>query len=54
VDIRQWVLVSHLNPLKIWFFSAAYVRICATSYNLGDLEDRLGCTAWERRVFMRP
>eukprot|EP00931_Biecheleriopsis_adriatica_P008723 TRINITY_DN109867_c0_g1_i1.p1 TRINITY_DN109867_c0_g1~~TRINITY_DN109867_c0_g1_i1.p1 ORF type:complete len:727 (+),score=127.89 TRINITY_DN109867_c0_g1_i1:56-2236(+) len=39
-DIRQWVVVSSVNPLTIWFFSECYVRLAANEYSLGDLKDR--------------
>jgi len=33
-DIRQWVLVSSLNPLKVWFYGECYIRIAADAYRL--------------------
>eukprot|EP00434_Breviolum_minutum_P003170 symbB.v1.2.002789.t1/scaffold150.1/size295742/8 len=39
-DIRQWVMVTSLNPLTIYFFSECYVRIAAEEYSLDDFGDR--------------
>eukprot|EP00435_Cladocopium_sp_Y103_P032182 s78_g8.t1 len=39
-DIRQWVMVTSLNPLTIYFFSECYVRIAAEDYSLDDFGDR--------------
>jgi len=40
-DIRQWVLVTSWQPLKLWFYDDAYLRICMNEYDTRDLEDRL-------------
>jgi len=39
-DIRQWVLVRSVAPLKVFFFSECYLRLCNGMYDLGDLRDR--------------
>ncbi|CAE7223178.1 TTLL3B [Symbiodinium natans] len=39
-DIRQWVLVTSLNPLTIYFYSECYIRIAANEYTLDDFADR--------------
>jgi tubulin monoglycylase TTLL3/8 len=39
-DIRQWVLVTSFNPLRIYFFSKCYLRFCAVDYSLDNLEDK--------------
>ena len=33
-DIRQWVLVSSWNPLRIWMYKEMYVRFGAEDYNM--------------------
>ena len=38
-DLRQWVLVKSIKPLKIYYFSSSYVRICSQKYNLGNLKN---------------
>ncbi|CAE7272758.1 TTLL3C, partial [Symbiodinium pilosum] len=39
-DLRQWVLVTSLNPLTIYFYSECYIRIAANEYTLNDFADR--------------
>jgi len=39
-DIRQWVLVTSVAPLKVYLFSECYLRLCNDMYDLGDLENR--------------
>jgi tubulin monoglycylase TTLL3/8 len=38
-DIRQWVLVMSWEPLDIYVFSGAYLKICGNEYNLKNLSD---------------
>ncbi len=38
-DIRQWVLVTSFNPLKIYLFSSSYMRICSGNFDLNDIKD---------------
>lgn len=38
-DIRQWVLVSSFDPLKIYIFPEFYLRICGSKYDLSDIKD---------------
>lgn len=37
-DIRQWVLISSLNPLKVYYYNSNYLRICQSPYTLDDLD----------------
>lgn len=39
-DIRQWVLVRSISPLRIFLFSDCYLRLCNEMYDLGDLKTR--------------
>jgi len=39
-DIRQWVLVRSVSPLRIFLFSECYLRLCNDMYDLGDLRNR--------------
>lgn len=36
-DIRQWVLVTSVNPLLVYAFSEFYLRLSSTEYTLDDL-----------------
>ena len=38
-DIRQWVLVSNLNPLTIWIWEEPYLRFGAEDYNITDMSN---------------
>jgi tubulin monoglycylase TTLL3/8 len=37
-DIRQWVLVTSWNPLRVWIYKEMYIRFGAEDYNV----DRIG------------
>ena len=39
-DIRQWVLVSSWEPLDVYIFSGAYLKICGNDFNLRNLSDQ--------------
>ena len=38
-DIRQWVLVTSLNPLTIWMWKEPYLRFGAEDYIMDDLNN---------------
>ena len=38
-DIRQWVLLSNLNPLTIYLFDTPYIRFGAEEYHLDDFKN---------------
>ena len=38
-DIRQWVLVTSWEPLDVYVFDSAYIRLCSNDYTLSDLQD---------------
>ena len=38
-DIRQWVLVTSLNPLIIWIWKEPYIRFGAEDYRIDDLNN---------------
>ena len=39
-EIRQWVLVTSLNPLIIWMWKEPYLRFAAEDYIMDDLNNR--------------
>ena len=40
-DIRQWVLVTSIQPLKVYIYKSAYLRICGQHYDINLYEDSL-------------
>ena len=38
-DIRQWVLVTDLNPLTVWIFETPYFRFGAENYHIDDFKN---------------
>ena len=38
-DIRQWVLVTNLNPLNIYLFDTPYIRFGAEEYHIDDFKN---------------
>jgi len=38
-DIRQWVLVTSWEPLEIYVFDSAYIRICSEEFSLDDFNN---------------
>lgn len=39
-DIRQWVIISDIQPLTIWMYEECYVRFCGVEYSTTDLKNR--------------
>ncbi|CAD8205143.1 unnamed protein product [Paramecium pentaurelia] len=39
-DIRQWIIVSDVQPLTIWMYKECYIRFCGVEYNTDDLKNR--------------
>ncbi len=38
-DLRQWVFVSSFDPLKVYIYKKAYLRICGSPFDLTDISD---------------
>ncbi len=38
-DIRQWVFVSSFDPLEVFIYKRAYLRICSKDFDLAQYED---------------
>ncbi|CAK59037.1 unnamed protein product (macronuclear) [Paramecium tetraurelia] len=39
-DIRQWILVTELVPLKIYFYNECYVRFSAEEFDIDQFQNR--------------
>lgn len=39
-DIRQWVVVTSWQPLKIWYFDECYLRFTSDNYDLSRLHNK--------------
>jgi tubulin monoglycylase TTLL3/8 len=39
-DIRQWVLVTSWEPLKIWMYDECYLRFTSENYDPSKLHDK--------------
>nr|CCA20615.1 tubulintyrosine ligase family putative [Albugo laibachii Nc14] len=39
-DIRQWVLVTNLSPLQVYWYRHNYARFSSKNYTLRDIDDR--------------
>ncbi|EAS01070.2 tubulin glycylase 3C (macronuclear) [Tetrahymena thermophila SB210] len=35
-DLRLWVLVKSFNPLTVYYYKHAYLRVCSSEYDLSD------------------
>lgn len=38
-DVRQWVLVTSWDPLEVFVFDTAYLKLCSSDFSLSDLDD---------------
>ena len=38
-DIRQWVLVTSVDPLEVYVYRDAYLRICGAPFDITQFED---------------
>jgi hypothetical protein len=43
-DLRFWVLLTSVNPLRAWVFSQAYGRVCPKEYSAKDPDLRCHLT----------
>merc|ERR1712110_951116 len=39
-DMRQWVVVTRLNPLAVWFYEDCYLRFSFADYNPDELKNK--------------
>ena len=38
-DLRQWVYVNSFDPLSVFIYKKAYLRICGAHFDLSQFED---------------
>ena len=38
-DLRQWVYVNSFDPLSVFIYKKAYLRICGAHFDLAHFED---------------
>ena len=38
-DIRQWVVVTSLKPLTVWFYHGSYIRFAGSDFSLDNLDN---------------
>ena len=38
-DFRQWVFVNSWEPLDVCVFSAAYLKLCSSAFDLNHIND---------------
>ena len=43
-DIRQWIMVTSLNPLEVWIYDESYIRFSCEKFDLDNLSDYIHLT----------
>lgn len=38
-DVRQWVFVNSFDPVSVFIYKKAYLRICGAHFDLDKFED---------------
>ncbi|XP_050440034.1 tubulin glycylase 3A-like [Adelges cooleyi] len=41
IDLRQWFLVTNMNPVTVWMYKEGYVRFCAKRFTLKDMHESI-------------
>ena len=45
-DIRQWVLLAAIRPVRAFWYEQSYLRFCSTQFTLDNLDDRYVMRLW--------
>ncbi|XP_025195685.1 tubulin glycylase 3A-like [Melanaphis sacchari] len=41
IDLRQWFLVTNMNPVVVWMYKEGYVRFCANSFSMKKMDESI-------------
>ncbi|XP_029348656.1 tubulin glycylase 3A-like isoform X1 [Acyrthosiphon pisum] len=41
IDLRQWFLVTNMNPVVVWMYKEGYVRFCTNSFSMGNMHESI-------------
>ncbi|KAE9542612.1 hypothetical protein AGLY_002523 [Aphis glycines] len=41
IDLRQWFLVTNMNPVVVWMYKEGYVRFCAKSFSMKNMHESI-------------
>ncbi|CAH1731502.1 unnamed protein product [Aphis gossypii] len=41
IDLRQWFLVTNMNPVVVWMYKEGYVRFCANSFSMKNMHESI-------------